>query len=181
MLRLVLSGLFIVAITGFASNTAEADEDSRSLLIELQNLLAQSTPQDTDCCTVLNEIKEWQELRLQEFSEVQSLVVEKPTDGSMVTERPWVSGTVADPNTTVWVIIHPMAVSDYWVQPSISVRKDGSWRVMISTGRPGTVDVGKHFEILAVGNPTVQLSEGLVLSGWPEAALESEIIEVIRK
>lgn len=81
----------------------------------------------------------------------------------------------------VWVVIHPMEASDYWVQPSLTVKNDGTWKVMIYVGRPGRIDVGKQFEVMAVANPKVNLKEGDVLSGWPEAEWKSEVIELIRK
>ena len=104
-----------------------------------------------------------------------------PLDKAQVAARPVIVGTVADPNMKVWVVIHPMEASDYWVQPSLTVKNDGTWKVMIYVGRPGRIDVGKQFEVMAVANPKVNLKEGDVLSGWPEAEWKSEVIELIRK
>jgi hypothetical protein len=110
-----------------------------------------------------------------------NLSIIEPKNGEEVVYRPYVSGKVADANAEVWVIAHPMDVSDYWVQPKVSVEGDGSWKVMIYIGRPGTIDVGKHFEIRAVANPKIRLKEGDVLVGWPEAQWKSQVIEVTRK
>jgi hypothetical protein len=77
--------------------------------------------------------------------------------------------------------VHPMAVADYWVQQQITVRGDGTWRVIIHIGRPGTIDVGKYFEIMAVANPKIKLKEGNILKEWPAAQAKSQVIEVIRK
>ncbi len=79
------------------------------------------------------------------------------------------------------MVVHPMEVSEYWVQPPVTVKKDGTWRVMIYIGRPGTIDVGKQFEIMAVANPKVKLNEGDKLRGWPEAQWKSEVIFVTRQ
>lgn len=73
-----------------------------------------------------------------------------------------------------------MEVSDYWVQPPVSVREDGSWRVQVFIGRPGMIDVGKNFELMAFGNPCWRLSEADVLDWWPEAEWQSQLIEVVR-
>lgn len=105
----------------------------------------------------------------------------EPKHGDTVPERPYISGQVADSNAEVWVIVHPMEVSDYWVQPRTSVRADGSWKVSVYIGRPGSIDVGKRYEIRAIANPKQKLKEGDILSGWPEAQWKSEFIEVIRK
>ncbi|HEX8651558.1 MAG TPA: hypothetical protein VF708_12020 [Pyrinomonadaceae bacterium] len=74
-----------------------------------------------------------------------------------------------------------MEVSDYWVQPPVTMREGGKWKVQIHIGRPGADDVGKHFEIMAVANPKNSLKEGDKLKEWPEAKWKSQVIEVIRK
>lgn len=108
------------------------------------------------------------------------LVLILPRDGAVVPERPLVEGTVSDPNADVWVIIHPMDVSDYWVQPRISVRGDGTWTVQVYVGRPGRLDVGKRFEIMACANPSQPVSEGTIVTWWPDAKWKSEVIRVLR-
>jgi len=70
-----------------------------------------------------------------------------------------------------------MAVSDYWIQPPVTVRRDGSWRVQIHIGRPGSIDVGKAFEIRAVGNPDDELREGKILIGR-QGYFETNIHEI---
>lgn len=110
-----------------------------------------------------------------------NLRITAPLDKAKVLERPYVEGTVADSNVKVWVIVHPMEVSDYWVQPSVTVKETGSWKVKIYIGRPGSIDVGKQFEIMAVANPKMSIKEGDVISGWPDAQAKSQVIEVTRK
>lgn len=110
-----------------------------------------------------------------------NMAIKSPSDGASVLGRPIVEGVVMDRTAQVWVIVHPMETSDYWVQPRVTVRKEGLWRVQVYIGRPGNIDVGKHFEMMAVANPTQTLREGKVLGTWPEAQLQSEVIEVIRK
>jgi hypothetical protein len=104
-----------------------------------------------------------------------------PPDKASVLQRPIVEGRVSDPSATVWVVVHPLEVSDYWVQPRVTVRANGSWKVQIHIGRPGSVDVGKTFEIRAVANPESNLSEGKILPNWPKARAISDVIEVTRK
>jgi len=108
------------------------------------------------------------------------LYLTSPPDGATVSGRPFVEGRVADRCARVWVVIHPTEVSDYWVQPPVSVHADGTWRVQVFIGRPGTVDVGKHFEIRACGSPYIDIEEATVLSWWPEAECQSQVIEVVR-
>lgn len=104
-----------------------------------------------------------------------------PQDGSLVSWRPYVEGTVADPYADVWVIVHPMEVSDFWVQPRVTVKKDGTWKVCVYIGSGPEKDVGKLFEMMAVANPTEELFEGKVLSGWPAAQLSSQVVTVTRE
>lgn len=104
-----------------------------------------------------------------------------PQDRTEVPERLYVEGTVIDPGSEVWVIIHPLGLSDYWVQPYVSVNDDGTWEVKTYTGRPGDTDGGKQFEIIAIANPTEELNEGEILNGWPDAQWSSEIVTVTRK
>jgi hypothetical protein len=93
-----------------------------------------------------------------------------------------VQGKVSDPDAKVWVIVHPLEVSDYWVQAKPSVSEDGTWRVKVYVGRPGPDDVGKSFEILALANPQSELREGKLSGGdWPKARAESKLITVIRR
>jgi len=110
-----------------------------------------------------------------------NISINSPLDKAKVTGRPAIEGTVSDPRAIVAVIVHPMEVGDYWVQQNVTVKKSGAWKVLINIGRPGTIDVGKHFEIMAVAKPKTLLREGAVLSGWPEAQATSEVVEVTRK
>jgi len=90
-----------------------------------------------------------------------------------------VSGTATNANE-VWVIVHPSETPDYWVQPAAIV-KDGVWGVQISIGRPGTVDSGRHFDIMAIADPRQQLAPAQVIKLWPSARSKSKIISVTRK
>jgi hypothetical protein len=76
-----------------------------------------------------------------------------PQNRAEVPERPFIEGYVADSRAQIWVVVHPLEVSDYWVQPPVTVHQDGTWAVQIYVGRPGWVDVGKRFEIMACAKP----------------------------
>jgi hypothetical protein len=111
----------------------------------------------------------------------ENIIFKSPSSGSSVPERPIIEGIVIVKSAQLWIIVHPMETSDYWVQPKVTVRKEGLWRVQVYIGRPGNIDVGKHFEMMAVVNPKQTLREGNVLGTWPEAQSQSDVIEVIRK
>lgn len=108
--------------------------------------------------------------------------IDSPADGAeVVSDRQLVQGLVTDPGAEVWVVVHPTEVSDYWVQPRVTVRSAGSWKVSIYVGRPGNVDSGKLFEVRAVARPKIELQEGVVLDKWPEAEAISEVVELKRR
>ncbi len=110
------------------------------------------------------------------------LVITAPEDGSHVSWRATIEGKVVDSdNDEVWVVIHPTEVSQYWVQPRPSVKKDGSWRVVVYFGESGSRYSGMRFEVRAIANPKRRLKDGDRFSFWPEAAERSQVIEVIRR
>lgn len=109
-----------------------------------------------------------------------SISIHGPSDDAVVEHRTYVRGHVTDPGAEVWVVVHPMDTSGYWIQPPIAVKNDGSWRVKAHFGRAGRVDSGKDFEIRAFANPRNRLREGK--SGqWPTAAAQSNVVDVSRK
>lgn len=180
--RIAFLMVFLIGTISVASGQTSTQMDTHALLTELESILAESPETKEECQTLLTKIKTWQEKKLATLEAPKAnLRITMPADQARVPERPLVEGTVADPKAKVRVIVHPMEVSDYWVQPSVSVRKDGTWKVMIYIGRPGGLDVGKRFEVMAVANPKLPLKEGNVLSGWPDAQWKSQVIEVTRK
>jgi hypothetical protein len=145
--------------------------------------------------------KQTEEIRERLFSTLATKVMEAPKEGasfpvpkstgqiqilspssdSLVNARTYVKGYVSNPKANVWLVIHPMDVSSYWVQPSITVTKKGTWKVLAYFGRASNIDVGKKFELIAVANPKITLKEGDVLGGWPTSEWSSEMIEVTRQ
>lgn len=104
--------------------------------------------------------------------------IDEPKNGAKVPWRPCVEGKVSA-KADVCVLVHPTRTGDYWVQPDVGVNEDGTWSVTIYIGRAGQ-DAGQRFEIRAVANPKVPLSEGDVLKAWPRGQWRSDIITVIR-
>lgn len=103
-----------------------------------------------------------------------------PKDGALVAHREQVSGTVSDSSTAVWLVIHPLNTSDFFIQPPIMVRNDGTWKVMPYFGRSPSQDSGAQFEVRAFAKPATALKEGVATS-WPESAARSNVVEVSRK
>lgn len=107
--------------------------------------------------------------------------ITEPADGDSVPWRPFVEGTVTNPDAKVRVVVHPMKIPDRWVQPDVTVDEDSTWKVQIYIGEPGSAHVGEHFEIMAFANPKKKLPEGKVLKKWPKAQCKSQVVEVIRR
>jgi hypothetical protein len=103
-----------------------------------------------------------------------------PTNGATVEYRQRVSGTVSDPDARVWLVIHPMETSEYWVQPPTSPNRSGQWTVRVYFGRSEVADAGKEFQIRAFTGAVGAIKEGLT-DTWPAAAASSDLIEVVRK
>lgn len=112
---------------------------------------------------------------------ISTLSITSPHDGEVVDRRPVVSGRASTPNVSVWVIVHPMESSGYWVQPATSMHADGVWGGQIYVGSQKTLDEGKQFEIMAVANPKLDLKEGMVLDRWPVAEQVSPVIQIERR
>ena len=109
------------------------------------------------------------------------LCIMEPKGGDAVSHTPIVKGKVQDLSSTIWVVVHPLGTNEYWVQPKVAQKTEGEWDVRIYIGRPGSVDIGKRFRIMAVANPEQALKEGDVFQAWPKAQWQSQIVEVTRK
>jgi hypothetical protein len=106
------------------------------------------------------------------------VTIKSPSNGAGVDLRHEVSGRVSDPNADVWVVIHPIERSDFWVQPQVSVQDDGSWKVLAFFGTASSI--GKRFEVRAFANPIGNIARGKT-SNWPKAAARSKLIETVRR
>ncbi|MBI3195302.1 MAG: hypothetical protein HYZ34_12680 [Ignavibacteriae bacterium] len=174
--------VLFMGITSVINGQTKAKSDASGLLKELGSMLKEIPETKEECQTLLRKIKEWQEKKLKELEGTKvGIRITEPSDQSQVPNRPEIKGTVSDPSAKVWVVVHPTEVSDYYVQPGVTARDDGTWKTTIYIGRPGGIDVGKHFEVMAFANPTIRLKEGDILSGWPEAQWKSQVIEITRK
>jgi len=166
----------------FVFEVQAADKESKKAIVdELGRKLDSAKCMSNDCKALLEQLRTWHTKKLTQLSEIDSISILTPRDGEKVPERPVIRGKAADIGSEVWTIVHPMEVSDYWVQPRATIHQDGTWQVYIYIGRPGAIDIGKHFEIRTVVNPKSKLKEGMVLSYWPDAESKSAVVEVVRR
>jgi len=106
--------------------------------------------------------------------------ITSPANGAKVKALPLVEGRVVEPSAKITLVVHPVETGDYWVQPKVNMLTPTTWQVRIHIGRPGTIDLGKEFEIRAVGNPGSDLKEGDIINSWPEGEWQSPIVNVSR-
>ena len=109
------------------------------------------------------------------------VVIREPPQGTRMPQEGYVAGTISDPGIEVWLVVHPLDVSAYWVQAAANVSRAGNWRCKVYLGRSGNTDSGKEFEIVALGKPVQPLKEGMVLPDWPEAEWSSDVLMVLRE
>ena len=109
------------------------------------------------------------------------ITITVPCDGATVAPREFVGGMVADQNARVSVVIRPMRANGYWVQPNVTVRQGGNWRVLCYFGEPGSQHSGMPYEVMAFVNPAENLKEGQQLPDWPQAESKSNVIQVVRE
>lgn len=117
--------------------------------------------------------KQWQK-------KSRAIQILNPTDGAYVGNKPLVKVKSKKQNVKIWVIVHPKHLSEYWVQPEVSIERNGVWETQIYIGRAGSIDIGKQYNIIAVANPKKALKEGDVLDFWPESETYSQIVGVVR-
>lgn len=187
--------LVAIAAGGFLVNGVRKEEETTRWLKELNAKISASNEREEG---LRKEIKDIREVLFRNVApevmeapkEVspaptpvasREIQIQAPRDGSPAPWRLYVKGMVADPSANVWVILRPTDRSAYWVQPSVAVRGDGTWKVQVYLGRGGDLDVGKQFEIMAIANPKARLREGEVFGGWPEAQWESRVVGVTRE
>jgi hypothetical protein len=104
-----------------------------------------------------------------------------PRQGSIVGAQGLLQGTVSGQSQRVWIIVHPLATSSYWVQPRVQVSSGGAWTARAYFGRAASIDSGEKFELRAIANPKATLREGQVLVAWPDAGAISDPVVIQRK
>ena len=109
------------------------------------------------------------------------VIITAPCDGAQVAHRSFVEGIASDSSARVWVIVHPMEAADYWVQPTVTLREGGAWKVLSHFGEPGQQHSGKRYELVAITNPKETLQAGQLLPNWPAAQSKSQVVEVVRE
>jgi hypothetical protein len=176
--RLIFLAVILIGTNFSAFGQKCNPSDSEILLKELGSMVKDIPDSKEKCQALIKKIQEWQKEKLQAMEKMK-LRITRPTDKSKVTMRSAIEGIAPDVQTKVWVIVHPIETSEYWVQPKTTVKEDKAWKVMVYIG--DTPDKGKEFEIMAVGNPKSSIKEADRLTDWPEGEWKSQVIEVTRK
>ena len=112
---------------------------------------------------------------------IDTIKITSPENETHVNHKHLIRGELSDHTGQVWVVVHPLGTSSYWVQPEISVKRSGEWAVTGYFGRAGTIDKGRKFEVLAITAPNEELEDGQILETWPESRFVSNSILVTRR
>lgn len=109
-----------------------------------------------------------------------TVTISQPQPDATVEQRDTVAGSVSNPKTQVWVVIHPIGTNMFWVQPPATLNPDGTWSVRAYFGREGMLDSSNLYEIRAFIDPRDPLQSG-ERPNWPLAAAQSSSVTVTRK
>ncbi|NTW33094.1 MAG: hypothetical protein HGB12_10795 [Bacteroidetes bacterium] len=151
---------------------------------DIQKIPAQGTPKSKgDAIVNINRIDLIDRHNNQQkmLQKKESLTISNPVMGGYVDRMQLFDGNINIADAKVYLIVHPIGISAYWVQPKAIVDNSGEWQTHAYIGRPGNIDKGKSFEIMAISLPKDNLTEGQILYNWPEAKLKSAILDVVRK
>lgn len=102
-----------------------------------------------------------------------------PATGSDSNLQTAIEGIGAGEDDSVWVIVRAVGNNEFW--PNRAHLSGKEWSSQVVCGRPGIEDIGVHYQIMAVANPTSSLQHGVPVGSWPEAEKSSQLIEVIRR
>jgi hypothetical protein len=107
--------------------------------------------------------------------------ITSPHDNAEVDRPARTEGIVSHPDAQVHIIVHPVGVPEYWVQPRASVHEDGKWTTMVYLGRPDINNPDKQYELMAIADPEKPVKVGDMLKKWPSSKWRSNIIRVKRR
>jgi len=105
--------------------------------------------------------------------------IESPKQNAEVAMQDTVRGKVSEPRVPTYVLIHPLATNQWFVQRKPSpANQDGTWRTTCFFGTE-TQGINEEFEVLALAT-TEKLKEGQVLKEVPKCGARSDIVTVKR-
>jgi hypothetical protein len=114
-----------------------------------------------------------------------TITISSPTEGDQVSLRHIVEGTSAGvygSNLKIYVLVYPIEVGRWWVQPDVNILPNGNWDTNVYFGDPAnpSKDIGKKFRISVIAT-SVKLKEGEQLENIPDNAYRVDIKEVVRR
>lgn len=115
------------------------------------------------------------------FFSLGQVTISTPRQGTGVPWRVCFTGSVSDPHSRVALILHSLENGIFYVEPEVSVRPDGTFRVMAYAAENSPSFNHTPLEAQAFVDPTKALHEGMRLSHWPKAASSSNIVDIYRQ
>lgn len=109
------------------------------------------------------------------------LEIVDPGDGDEVPHAVKISVTTNVTDAKPWVVVRPKGIDSFWVQEPLVAAGPRTWEGQILLGEPAEEHVGKRYEVRAFALPAKPLAGGRVLSEWPESAIATPAITVVRR
>lgn len=104
-----------------------------------------------------------------------------PLSGQEVGLRTCFAGRMSDPNAKVVLVIKPLDIASYYVEPNVASRSDGTFFVVAYVAEAGRQFIGKRFVARAYENPRLTLHESDELDDWPSGYdARSDLVEFTR-
>lgn len=112
-----------------------------------------------------------------------SVEIREPKSQAKVCQQQAVRGSVSSRDLQVYVLVHPVATANYWVQALPEPAEN--WQIYAYFGEPSK-GLGESFEILAVASPKKALFKRgdmlpFPLGDHPEIVARSKIATVVRE
>lgn len=129
----------------------------------------------------------WSWLTTKSIKPVEITIADPHNDGA-VTMRYLIQGSVSNPHSRVYVMVHPLTVPEMWVQNPPVVGADGSWQTYAYFGTT-TLGLGDQYEVVAIASDENflvtlatgnYLKEGQIIQNLPRNTNRSEVVTVQR-
>ena len=112
-------------------------------------------------------------------SQAVEIQILSPAEDAEVAHKELVKGEISGSDENIYVLIHPLEASLWWVQrPPSPPDSDGTWQTLCYFGT-GTEGRGEYFEVVAIVTSNTY-QEGKTLAELPDSIARSQIVTVRR-
>lgn len=80
----------------------------------------------------------------------------------------------------IYLLVHPLAVTDWWVQPRFIYDAPGKWHCTAQIGQSPNQNNGQEFELIVLVNPNPDLLPVKQLQNLPTSPSQSTSITLVK-